>query len=121
MSMLTRDQMLGTLELRRVLCRIPDYGDVYVRELTGGEFEKFEDREGKPGGRFGYLAAVSCVDAEGKQMFKLEEAVQLIRMPGRILKAIMETSIELNGFTDDVAEELAGNSESDQPEDSGSS
>ncbi len=111
----------------------PEWGEgvvVYVRILSGAERDAFEEgslvRKGKKretslqDARARLVELAAC-DAGGKPLFRKGDAKWLTQKNGAVLTRIFAEAMKLNGITEADVDELAGNSESGQSDDSGSS
>lgn len=100
---------------------------LYVRTITGTERDAFEqsmiERKGKSRkvnlanvrARF---AVLCCCDEEGNRVFEDADAAALGRKAAKPLDRLYAKAQELNGFSDEDAEELAKNSDEGQSDNS---
>lgn len=89
-------------------------GTVYVREMTGAERDAFElscSAGGKPSlaNLRARLAVRTLCDAEGKRLFRDDQADELGRQSGRALDKIADFAAELNAINQADVQVLAGN------------
>jgi hypothetical protein len=109
-QIITRDVFLGSARhLKKVLLPLGELGSMYVRELTGAQMIRFNERikDMKAEGldvsaqRAMHLAAVlvsmSACDQDGNLLFQETDIDQLSELPFRHLRAIAERALELSG------------------------
>jgi hypothetical protein len=117
--MLTRDKILQANDIVTEEVMIPEWGDsVLVRGLTGLERDKFEESVLEQRGKVtrvklqnarARLVMLSTVDAEGKQLFGVEDVAALGQKNAAALDRIYDVAARLSGITDEDMEELAKN------------
>ena len=130
MAILTRDQILSANDLETKLVPVPGWGgEVKIQALTGAQRDAFEASmlaaKGKDQQRNlvnirARLCALSIVDESGNRLFTDADVKFLGNKSAAALQSVFEAAQKLNGMTPSDVEELAGNSDSDQSEDSGS-
>lgn len=131
MIILTRDQILGTTDLKRELVDVPEWGgSVYVRELTATERDELElacwqeqQRSGRPLAKHyrARLVALSVCDVDGKPLFTPADVDALAGKSGRVIGRLTDAAGKLAGISKADREELEGNSEAAPSGDSCSS
>ena len=114
--MLSRDAILQTDDLPRVLVQVPEWGgDVYVSTLTGTQRDSFEaSMQGKKGkvnlqnvrARF---AVLTIVDDKGTRLFSDADVKALGEKSASALDRVFAVAQRLNGFSSEDAEDLAKN------------
>jgi len=135
-KILSREQILQQVTLKREEVEIPEWGgSVLVRELTAAERDSYENSlletkkglNGKPEIRPNLknvkakMASIVLIDEAGNRLFKDADALQLGNLSASALNRIVDVAERLSGLTKKDVEELEGNSESGQDEDSFSS
>ena len=122
MGFLSRDLILGADDLRRELVHIEEWnGDVYVRMLTGGERELFEQwalayREEPPGrtptprNLRARLAVLTVCDADGKNLFTLADVEALAAKASAPIERLFDVAWRLNRLGPGEVESLLGES-----------
>jgi len=92
---------------------IPEWGDVYIRILTGLQWDKIKDAVmGDSTGECANLVKLvqeTVCDENGERMFVDDDYEALMKLPLQRLAAIAAVCNEANGFLTDV-EETAGKS-----------
>jgi len=118
MPTLTREQILQGGSLKSETVTIPELGgDVVVRELTGGERDRFESllfegqRRGESVNVRATLVALSTVDEDGNRIFTDRDIPKLADKSARMLSKIFAIAQRLSGIGVVELEEKAGNSE----------
>ena len=126
--MLTREEIFQKKDIQTETVNIPQWGgDVLVRGLTGKERDDFEQSiivtKGKKeqvdrSNARAKLCALSCVDEEGNLLFKSNDIEALGKKSAGALDKIYEVASRLSGLSDTDMDDLVGNSESDQSDNS---
>ena len=114
--MLTRDTILQSDDLPSELVNVPEWGgEIFVRTLTGTERDAFEQsmvqKKNKPNmqnvrARF---AVLTICDDKGERVFTDADAAELGKKSAAALDRVFAVAQRLNGFSQDDAEDLAGN------------
>lgn len=135
-QILSRDKILAADDLTRELVHVPEWGgSVYVRTLTGSERDAYEEsltkeritRRGRRTERHrtidlqnarARLCALTIVDLDGKRLFSDADVRELGQKSASALTRVAEVAQRLSGLTDDDVDELTGNSDDDQNDDS---
>lgn len=129
MALITRDAVLNATDLRRELVPVPEWGgEVYVRELTGLERDRWETEQAKIGRTLdeaptykadarlpqrnirASLVALACCDETGKAIFRPEDAAELGKRSAAVLDRLFDVAARLAGITKEVQAEIAGES-----------
>lgn len=118
MTDLSREAILGAVDLKTVPVQVPEWGGtVYVRSLSGREREQIEyrqveDRQSKdPKRNFRGLILAFCLsDAAGKPLFTAADAEMLGAKAAKAVERVFEAALKLNGFGAGDVEELEKNS-----------
>lgn len=131
MTYLTKQQIQEADDHEIVDVDVPEWGGtVRVRSFSGDERDRFEElvsaRNKNPGGANykgvrAFLVSQVIVDEAGDLMFSEEDVKPLGRKSSRALSRIFDIACQMNGLTKKDVEELEGNSESGQSDNSGSS
>ena len=130
MAYLTKEQILGAVDLPRQTVAVPEWGgDVCVQGLSGSERDALEAslivQRGKNtstnlSNLRAKLAQKCIVDPEtGGRIFGENDIAALGRKSAVALQRVFDVARTLSGLGDNDVEELTGNSASDQSEDSG--
>ena len=123
--LLTKEQILGSLDLKRETVEVPEWGGtILVRELTAEERDAYEAslmEAKKVGKRVEFqpnlknvkakMAAKCIIDHAGTRVFTDLEAVALGRKSGAALSNICDVIERLSGLDKKSKEELEGNLE----------
>ena len=127
-KLLTRDGILQANDLPFEDVDVPEWGGtVRVRTLTGKERDSFEESISQVRGKKtelrlanirAKLAARSIVDEDGNRLFSDDDISALGKKSAAALDRVFAAARRLSGFTDEDMEELAGNSDSGQSDDS---
>ncbi len=123
---LTKEQALNADDLRSQEVEIPEWGgSVWVRTMTGEERDAFEvavmNGDGIHRDNFrARLAVATVVDVEGDRVFEDSDIGPLGRKSAAALDRIMGVAMKLNGLSKDDVEDMVGNSEPGQSDDSSS-
>jgi len=118
--MLTREQILGAVDLPRKLVQVPEWGgEVYVRTMTGAERDAWEvgvAESNKTGVKTirARLAAMVIVDEGGERLFSEKDIPDLQLKSCAALDRVFEAADRLNHITGRDIAELAKNSGSGQ-------
>lgn len=133
---LSRDAILQADDLERELVPVPEWGgSIYVRALSGAERDAFEtslvkERTIRRGRRRettremdmknlrARLCALTICDADGKRLFTDDDIADLGNKSAAALQRVFEVAQRLSGLTDDDVDELVGNSDETQGDDS---
>lgn len=118
---LTRDMILRADDLRRELVHVEEWGgDVYVRMLTGGERELFEQwamayRDGGSSGQTprnvrARLAVLTVCDEQGQNLFTLADVEALAAKASAPLERVFDVAWRLNRLGAGDVEALLGES-----------
>jgi hypothetical protein len=123
--MLSRDQFLSLAkaDLEREEVEVPALGGtVFVRAMTAGEKDAFEQANARAKGRDvrARLAACCTCDAAGHLLFGPADVAALTRLPGHALDAIGQAAMRLNRLGGDAVRELEKNSDAGPPDGSSS-
>lgn len=128
MPLLTKEQILGVVDLAFEDVEVPEWGGtVRVGMLMGAERDAFEqgvvERHGKKTqlnltNIRARLVALCVVDEEGQRVFGEADVKALGRKSALALNRVFEVAQRINGLTEEDMEELAGNLENGQSEDS---
>ena len=87
--------------IRRRVEALPGYPDVYVREMSGREFSEIQPLlAGDTSALMSALARVCACDADGGPYWV--DGDDPLDAPVRLLKAIMEGAVRVNGLGEDV-------------------
>lgn len=125
--MLDRDAILKAKDIQIEKLEISEWGgSVFIKSLSGKERDKIEQSTMQGGSasnfsdfRAKFAAAVVC-DQDGKRIFSDGDYRLLTDKSAYALQQILDAGMSLSHMSDDDVEELVGNLESDQSEDSGS-
>ena len=128
MTMLTREQILQADDIKTEVVQVPEWeGDVIVRALMGNARDKFEqgmiEQKGKKikldrVGARAKMCALSCVDEEGNLLFTEMDVIALGKKSSAALDRVYEVASRLSGLDEEDMDELVGNSESNQSDNS---
>lgn len=122
-----REAILGAKVLRKEEIQIDDWGcSVWVRTLSGTERDSFEQAMiSRKNGTVDMsnvrarLAVLTICNAEGKRIFRDDDAHELGQTSSRALDQCFEAAQRLNGFRKEDVEDLAKNYGSARNGDSG--
>lgn len=125
-AVLSRDQILGALDLGIERVHVPEWGGVVcVRPLSGTERDAFETMiRGGDGHtdlrnfRARFAAMVIC-DESGARMFSDADVAVLGAKSSIALSRVLDAGMRLNALRDDDIDDIAGNSASVQSDASG--
>jgi hypothetical protein len=128
--MLDRDAILAAEDKPNEILEVPEWGgSVRIRTMSGEERDAFEEAMIQGRGRNrrvnlhnirANLTAQVLVDEEGARLFTQADIVLLGQKSARALDRIYDAASRLNGLSEKDVEDLAGNSEGDRNDDSGS-
>ena len=115
--MLNRDLILSSDDLPKELVQVPEWsGEVWVKTLSGTERDAFEQsmvskKKDKPNmenvrARF---AVLTICDEQGVRLFAHSDAAALGKKSAAALDRVFAVAQRLNGFSQEDAEDLAGN------------
>lgn len=115
---LTRDQILASDDLEREPLEIPEWGGtVFVKVMTAGERDKFEERFTR--NRYDNTRAalaVACVcDEAGKPLFTDADIPALAGKSAAALQHVFDAAARLNALTKDDVDAMEKNSASVPP------
>ena len=121
MGFLSREAILGADDLQREVVHIAEWGgDVYVRMLTGGERELFEQwavvyRDGPvgtptPRNLRARLAVLTVCDEGGKNLFTLADVEALAAKASPPIERIFDVAWRINRLGPGEVEALLGES-----------
>lgn len=129
--MLSKEDILKADDLDREEVEVPEWrGTVIVRALNGRERDDYEascvQQRGKDMHRNlanirAKLVVRSVIDEDGKRLFEDRDANALGLKSAAALDRVFEVAARLSRLSDEDVDELAGNSETAQTEDSSSS
>lgn len=130
MEFLSKESILAAQDIERELVEVPEWGGaVLVWGLTGTERDAYEAGVVEQRGRGvrmnlrnvrARLVAMAIRDEEGRRLFGDGEIAALGAKSGKVLDRLFDVAARLSGLSPAAVEELAGNSESGQSDDSGS-
>lgn len=120
---LTKQQILAAEDRKFVDVEVPEWGGVVrVGTMTAAQRDQYEvkfaqfrkmDRDGdlkdRPISMRALLVAACLVDAEGKNMFTVEDVELLGQKSGAALNRVFSQALELNVLTKVAAERVEGN------------
>ena len=110
---LTRDDILGKVQLAVEQVQVPEWGGpVYIREMSGAERDAWEALvfgEEKAKNIRATLAAVCLCDETGKRLFADEDAVKLGATSGSALQRVFDAAMRINKLRKEDVEEVAKN------------
>lgn len=122
--LLTRDSILAADDLPRKLVSVPEWGgDVFVRTMTGGERDQFEQMIMEAGGAdsSGWrkcfrakLAVLTLCDENGKSLFSFDDWETLSKKSAAALDRVFAVASRLNGISKTDVQELEKNSAAGQ-------
>jgi hypothetical protein len=130
MALLSKEQILAAQDLTTETVKVPEWGgEVLVKALSGRERDAYDasiydQRKGKMHINRHNLRARFCamamVDEQGKRLFSDAEVEALGAKSAGALERVYDAAAKLAGLTKEDEDELLGESESGQSEDSGS-
>jgi len=124
-----REAILSADDLPRESVECPEWGEtLLVRTLTGAERDTFENSvvqasRGKGIDLRGLkvkLVQLTLVTEDGEQLFESGDQLLLNGKSSRVIDRIFQVAQRLNGLSAEDADEMVGNSGSDQNASSGS-
>ena len=127
-KLLTRDAILGASDIKTKEVAVPEWGGtVRVRGLTAAQRDVVEAQavsaRGKDvsinmAGLRASMAAMAIVDENDKPLFTKADVKALGEKSGTALDRVFEVVTSLSGMSDNDVDELVGNSDADQSDDS---
>ncbi len=123
---LTKEKVLNANDLPVQEVPIPEWGgSVFVRTMMGDERDAFEvaAMNGDGINRVNFrarLAVATVVDADGERMFDASDMVKLGKKSAAALDRIMFVALKMNRMSPSDVEDMVGNSEPGQSDDSSS-
>lgn len=123
---LTKEKILGANDLPSQEVPVPEWGgSVFVRTMMAVERDAFEvavmNGDGINRDNFrARLAVATVVDGKGDRVFDDSDIVLLGNKSAAALDRIMGIAMKLNGLSTDDVEDMVGNSEPGQSDDSSS-
>lgn len=119
MGALTKDAILACVDLKREAVEVPEWGGtVWVRELTAGEMDAWEQycvdlrasklKDTIPNIRAQLLVKCVCTEA-GERLFTDKEAERLGGKSSRALRILWDAALKINGLGKDEVEAIEGN------------
>lgn len=128
MEYLTRDVILQADDLLVEDVEVPEWGGVVrVRGLTGAERDDFEASVVEQRGKKtrlnmqnfrAKLVVRAAINGDGQRLFSDKDAPLLGRKSAAALQRVFEVAQRLSGLSDEDVEELVGNFDEGQSEDS---
>lgn len=126
---LTRDDVLRAKDVHTEVVDVPEWGgSLTVRGMTGRERDKYEQSMLQPDKKGVYkpnmtdararIVAICAVDDDGKAIFSPEDVLILSTKSAAALDRVSSVCSVLSGISDKDLDDLLGNSESDQSDDS---
>lgn len=126
MKNLSRDEILKQTSMQVVDVTVPEWGGtVSVKQMSGFERDAFDrslvvgDKTDTTNMR-AKLAVATCVDKDGKPLFKPDDADALGKTCASALDRIFKMAAPLNGITQDDIEDAEKNSADGSSDGSGS-
>jgi hypothetical protein len=132
---LSRDGILGAVDVQTEKVHVPEWGDdVIVRGLTGDELDNFQGsvRQFRPTfdgkgmeavlvqeGMRAKLLVKCLIDEAGERLFTDQDAPALGAKNGAVIDRLYDIASRLSGLSEDEKKEMEGNSE--PPTDNGGS
>jgi len=117
MGTLTKEQILGAHDLKRLRVDIPEWdGHVFVKTITAAERDGFENAIYGSKKRLDIsnvrarMTAISTVDETGKRLFSEKDIKALGQKSAMALDRIFMAACKLNGMRPEDIEELEKNS-----------
>ena len=127
-KLLGREDVLKTDDSMTEYVEVDEWGGtVKVKGLTGNERDRYESSLVKGTGRNrevtmkaarAKLVVLGTIDEEGKQVFNSKDVAALGKKSAKALNRVANAIQKLSGLTADDMEELTGNSDDGQNEDS---
>jgi hypothetical protein len=115
MAILNRDAILGAVDLKKELVKVPEWGgEVYISMMTGEARDAWE--QSLVGGKGtnlenirARLVAFTAVDEEGKRIFTNEDASSLGQKSATALERCVKVAQKLNRLTEQELDDLVKN------------
>jgi len=110
--MLTRDQILGLEDSKKVEVKIPEWGgSVFIKTMSSLERDSFEldFTENKKANFRAKLAVKTVCDENGELLFTEKDALELGRKNAAAMSRIFNEASKLNNFSNEDIEELEKN------------
>ncbi len=116
-SILTRDDILSSQDLKRELVEMPEWGgDVWIQEMTGVQRDQLE-KEFTAYSNTGdgliniraRIAVMTCTDEAGVPLFTAEHSAKLGLKSAAALDRIFEVARRLSGMRREDVEDVVGN------------
>lgn len=105
MAQLTREQILGAPDIKRVQMDVPEWGgEVHIAALTAADRDAFEahlqrKREGQPEPpTLAVLAALALCNAKGDRIFTAADASELGKKSDAAIVRVTDRALELGGM-----------------------
>lgn len=110
MNTLTRDDLLSNhdIKIERVLLPGLD-AQVFVKEMTAGEQDRFQIAAGKDSVIRARLVAICACDESGERLFHDGDVQLLSQKPAWLIDGIFDAAQRLNKLSEDAAGELEKN------------
>lgn len=91
---------------------------VHVREMTGAELDSLQERwrqlktdeNNNPALSMAEMCVRSLCDETGARLFTDEEVLEVVKLPTRLLRLIVDAATDLSGLSDEEIGALEGNS-----------
>jgi len=119
MSLLTKEQILGAMDLKTMDVSVPEWGGtVRVQTMTGAARDEYEQSLVRSRGKDksknlenvrAQLLAATIVNDQGELVFSAEDVKSLGKKSARAMDRVFEAASKLNALGDADQEELAGN------------
>ena len=115
MAILNRDAILGAVDLKKELVKVPEWGgEVYISMMTGEARDAWEQSlVGGKGANLenirARLVAFTAVDEEGKRIFTNEDASSLGQKSATALERCVKVAQKLNRLTEQELDDLVKN------------
>jgi hypothetical protein len=110
--LLSKESILSVQDLPKELVDVEQWGgSVWVRGMTAGERDMFEDKirtEGMKNLR-ALMASMTIIDEDGKRMFTDKEVKGLAGKSAEALDKVVEVASKLSGLLESDIEILEGN------------
>jgi len=115
MAILNREAILGALDLKKELVKVPEWGgEVYISMMTGEARDAWE--QGLVGGKGANLdnirarlVSFTAVDDAGKRIFTNEDAIALGQKSATALERCVKVAQKLNRLTEEELDNLVKN------------
>jgi len=109
MNNLTRDDILSERPVVVEPVEVRGHGQLFVREMTAGEQDRFQLAAGKDNVIRARLVAICACDELGKRLFSDSDVVALSKQPASLIDGIFDAAQRLNKLTEDAAQEMEKN------------